>query len=163
MDFELSDDQLALADAARSLLDGLAAPPQVRAHMASGEPYDAKLWRSMAKQGWMGVDLPEEHGGLGLGFVEAAVLLEEIGRHTAPAPFLPTLLAIGALRDALDMAEVAELIPLLLAGDAVGCVAWASRPDAVRVEESDTGWLLTGRGDPVVAAPAADLAVVWTP
>ena len=170
MDFELSDDQQELAGAARSLLDGLASPTQVRAHLASGELYDAKLWRSMAEQGWMGVDVPAERGGLGLGFVEAAVLLEEVGRHAAPAPFLPTLLALGATSEAPDMPEAAEWTARLVAGDAVGCVAWAPRPDAVTVDPGGDGdrsdparHLLSGRSDPVVAGPAADVAVVWTP
>jgi alkylation response protein AidB-like acyl-CoA dehydrogenase len=159
VDFDLSDDQRALAEAARSLLDGLAGPAQVRAHVASGEPYDAKLWRSMAEQGWMGIDVPEDRGGLGLGFVEAAVLLEEVGRHAAPAPFLPTLLAIGALCNADGVPGVTAWVGRLLAGDAVACVAWASRADDLRSE----GGLLFGRSDPVVAGPAADVAVVWTP
>ena len=94
MDFELSDDQRALQDAARDLLDGYASPTQVRAHLTSGQPYDAKLWAAMVDQGWMGISLPENEGGLGLGWVEAAVLLEEVGRHVAPAPFLSSLLAL---------------------------------------------------------------------
>jgi alkylation response protein AidB-like acyl-CoA dehydrogenase len=164
VEFELSDDQQALADAARSLLDGLASPAQVRTHLASGEPYDAKLWRSMAEQGWTGVAVPAELGGLGLGFVEAVVLLEQVGRHAAPAPFLPTLLALSALIDVADVPQVTAWLAELLARDAVGCVAWASRPDALRSEGTEpSGWLLSGRTDPVVAGPAADIAVVWTP
>ena len=51
----------------------------------------------MAEQGWPGVAVAEARGGLGLGWVEAAVLLEEIGRHTAPVPYAPQLLALDAL------------------------------------------------------------------
>ena len=163
MDFDLSDDQQALAEAARSLLDGLASPTQVRAHISSGEAYDAKLWRSMAEQGWMGIDVPEQQGGLGLGFVEAAVLLEEVGRHAAPAPFLPTLLAIGALCEAPDVPEATAWLEPLLSGDAVGCVTWASQPGVIRAEPAGAGFLLFGGSDPVVAAPAADVGVVGTP
>src|SRR5439155_6201788 len=136
MDFELSDDQRALQQAARDLLDKQAGTEQVRRQMTSGEPFDRSLWRAMVDQGWMGVDLPEDQGGLGLGMVEAAVLLEEVGRHVAPAPFLQSMLALGALaRGGAD-----EWIEPLLSGDAVGCVAW--------------------RDHPVVFAPAADVAVV---
>src|SRR6266550_4294500 len=100
MDFELSDDQRALQQAARDLLDKQASTEQVRRHMASDEPFDRSLWRAMVDQGWMGVDLPEAQGGLGLGMVEAAVLLEEVGRHVAPAPFLQSMQALSAIVEA---------------------------------------------------------------
>ena len=96
VDFDLSDDQLALRDAARDLLDGLALPDRVRAHTNGSDLYDTALWSAMVEQGWLGVELPEAAGGLGLGAVESAVLLEEIGRHVAPVPFRSTALAIGA-------------------------------------------------------------------
>src|SRR5713226_4328242 len=75
VDFELSEDQQALRDAARDLLDDLASPPRVRAHIADGALYDATLWRAIVQQGWMGIALPEAAGGLGLGPVELAVVL----------------------------------------------------------------------------------------
>ena len=137
MDFDLSDDQIALRDGARELLDGLAAPAQVRAHTAGGAPFDASLWAAMADQGWLGIEVPEARGGVGLGPVEVAVLCEELGRHSAPAPFTPTVLAIAALDDAGEDGWVERLV----AGDALACVAWD--PAA-----------------PVPYAPSSDLAVV---
>jgi|SRR5215831_10739304 len=153
MDFELSDDQLALRDGARELLDGLADATRVRTVVDAGGGIDHGLWKAMVEQGWTAVEVPEEQGGLGLGAVEVAVLVEEIGRHVAPAPFLSTLLAWGALtragRD--DRAE------RLAGGDAIGCVAWTRRGrGGVRAE----GDRLTGRADPVPFAPSADVAVV---
>jgi alkylation response protein AidB-like acyl-CoA dehydrogenase len=96
----------------------------------------------MVEQGWMGVELDEARGGLGLGTVAAAVLLEQVGRHLAPAPFLPSLLALGALARAADdgVREAEPWVQRLISGDAVGCVAWGDGP--------------------VVAAPEADVAVV---
>ena len=99
MDFDLSDDQVALRDGARELLDGLASPARVRAHTGTDAAYDAALWAAMAEQGWLGIEVPEDAGGVGLGTVEVAVLCEELGRHAAPAPFVPTVLAIDAFRD----------------------------------------------------------------
>jgi alkylation response protein AidB-like acyl-CoA dehydrogenase len=161
VDFELSDDQQALAAAARSLLDGLASPEQVRAHMASGQPYDAKLWRSMAEQGWLGIDVPESQGGLGLGFVELAVLIEQLGRHVAPAPLVPSALALGALLESSGLGS--SWVESLVVGDAVGCVAWAGPRSPVVAKGAGDQVVLGGRPDPVIAAPAADVAVVWTP
>jgi alkylation response protein AidB-like acyl-CoA dehydrogenase len=153
MDFELSDDQLALRDGARELLDGLAPTTRVRTVVDAGGGIDDGLWKAMLEQGWTAVEVPEDRGGLGLGAVEVAVLVEEIGRHVAPAPFLSTLLALGALaragRD--DWAE------RLAAGDAIGCVAWSR---AGRSDVRAAGDRLTGRSDPVPFAPSADLAVV---
>jgi len=156
VDFELSDDQLALRDGARELLDGLASTTQVRTVLEAGGGFDAELWTAMVEQGWTGVELPEAEGGLGLGVVEVAVLLEEIGRHAAPAPFQSTVLTLGALARAGRTDRVASL----LAGDAVGCVAWSARADAVRAERVGTDWHLTGRPDPTPYAPSASVAVV---
>jgi alkylation response protein AidB-like acyl-CoA dehydrogenase len=157
MDFELSEDQLALRAGARELLDGLASPTRVRAVMDAGGGFDAELWKAMVEQGWTGIDLPESQGGLGLGAVEVAVLLDEVGRHAAPAPFLPNLLAVGALGHAGEE----RLVERLVGGDAIGCVAWSSRPDAVRAGRDGDAWSLTGRSDPSLFAPSAEVAVVF--
>jgi alkylation response protein AidB-like acyl-CoA dehydrogenase len=137
MDFDLSDDQLALRDGARELLDDLASPARVRAHTESDAAFDATLWRAMADQGWLGIEVAEAAGGVGLGAVEVAVLAEELGRHAAPAPFLSTVLALDALAAAGDD----EWSGRLLAGDAIACVAWDVNA-------------------PVPYAPSADVAIV---
>jgi len=161
MEFELSDDQLALRDAARGLLDDLADHDAVRAHVASGQPFDASLWAGMAEQGWLGVALPEGQGGLGLGWVEAVVLVEELGRHAAPVPFLPSLLALSmvALADDPRPAWLADLA----SGERIGCAAWSHGPSAVTARRGADGWELSGRAGPVEAAAVADIAVVATP
>ena len=98
MDFDLSEDQLALRDGARALLDDLADTPRVRLVAETPERWDRDLWSAMVDQGWLGIAVPEAEGGVGLGPVELAVLLEEVGRHVAPAPFLTTVLAIEMFR-----------------------------------------------------------------
>jgi alkylation response protein AidB-like acyl-CoA dehydrogenase len=130
MDFDLSDDQLALRSAARDLLTDLAHPRQA-------DGFDGGLWKAMVDQGWLGVELPEADGGLGMTTVEAAVLLEELGRHVAPVPYLQSALAIGALH----RAGRSEWVERLLTGDAIGTVA-------------------VKRGGLTIAAPLADVAVV---
>jgi alkylation response protein AidB-like acyl-CoA dehydrogenase len=126
MDFELSEDQQALQAAARALLDEQASPARVRDLVASGDPYDRKLWDALVDQGWLGVDVAEAAGGLSLGFVEVAVLAEQIGRRNAPAPFVPTVLARSALVDTSWAGPLAD-------GSAVGAVGWTGSPDATRV------------------------------
>ena len=155
MRFDLSDDQVALRDSARDLLDGRSSVERVRAVVDAGGGMDADLWAAMVDQGWTATELPEASGGLGFGAVEVAVLCEEVGRHVAPAPFLPTVLALGALERAGDTARVEAL----LTGD-VGCVAGIADPTSVRATRAGKGWRLTGRPGPVPYAPSAAVAVV---
>jgi alkylation response protein AidB-like acyl-CoA dehydrogenase len=139
MDFDLTEDQLALRAGASDVLDDLASPACVRAHTTTPASFDRSLWRAMVDQGWLGVEVGEAEGGLGLGSVEVAVLVEELGRHAAPAPFVPTVLALDALAGAGDDAWVQRL----LTGDAIACVAWDASA-------------------PVPYAPSADVAIVLT-
>jgi alkylation response protein AidB-like acyl-CoA dehydrogenase len=144
VDFELSDEQVALRDAARDLLDGYAGPEKVRAHVSSLAPYDPVLWKAMVDQGWLGIDTPEADRGLGLGFVEATVLLEQAGRHVAPAPFQQTVLALAATRGSGTGTTWTER---LLDG-AIGTVAWTVAGAEAAL---------------VPYAPVADVVVVGTP
>jgi alkylation response protein AidB-like acyl-CoA dehydrogenase len=150
MDFELSDDQQALRDAARSLLDGRSAPGQVRKAMAAEAPYDEELWAAMVEQGWPGIAVPEDDGGVGLGVVELAVLLEQTGAHTAPAPFLQQALAVDAI--ARSGGEVSALI----AGERLATVAFTP----VAAIQDGVQWQVSGRTEPVIFGPSADLLVV---
>jgi alkylation response protein AidB-like acyl-CoA dehydrogenase len=156
MDFELSEDQIALRDGARELLDGVSPPEAVRGVVDAESGHSKDILSAMVEQGWLGVGLPEERGGLGFGPVELTVLLEELGRHATPVPFAPVLLAIHALGTAGHHADLDRLV----AGDSLGCVAWTARPDAVTAQRGDKGWTLSGRTDPVIAAPSASLVVV---
>ncbi|HEX3460278.1 MAG TPA: acyl-CoA dehydrogenase family protein, partial [Acidimicrobiales bacterium] len=174
MDFDLSPEQTALRDAAADLLDRFASPERVRALVGSGlDPappggFDTTLWEAMADQGWLAIERPESHGGLGLGMVEVAVLCEQLGRRVAPAPFIGTVLALEALADAADDAglpgEVRETSrrwsDRMAAGEAVGCVAWSNQP-GVETDATDDGWCrLSGRPEPVAYASVSDVAVV---
>ena len=156
MDFDLNDDQLALRDGARELLDHYAAPERVRAVVDAGGGIDAELWKAMAEQGWPGVAVAEDHGGLGLGTVEIAVLLEEVGRHAAPAPVASTALVLGVLIDGGATDRAARLLD----DGGIACVAWSRNRDAVRATADGDAWRLTGRPDPVPFAPSASLAIV---
>jgi alkylation response protein AidB-like acyl-CoA dehydrogenase len=165
VDFELSDDQLALGAAAGELLDGLASRERVRAVVDGGGGYDRELWKAMAEQGWTAVEVPEKEGGLGLGLVEVAVLAEQLGRRAAPAPFVESVLALGAIAAAGTgtSQEVQELFARLASGDAIGCVSCGpSSPEVPGLHAQSTagGWSLSGRAGPVLYSPVADVAVV---
>jgi alkylation response protein AidB-like acyl-CoA dehydrogenase len=120
MDFELSDEQQALRDAARELLDDHAAPARVRVVVDAGGGWDPKLWAAMVDQGWTGIAVPEGDGGIGLSWVEAAVLAEQVGGHVAPAPIVQHLIALGSFTDAA-----------LVAGEQIATVAWSGAREVV--------------------------------
>ncbi len=178
MDFDLSADQVALRDAATSLLDGSCPLSRVRLVADGDRHLDDDLWAAMAAQGWPAVERADADGGLGLGLVEVAVLCEALGRHLAPVPFAGTVVAHGALTAAvadgvLDAADrgptaghgdtdVGDWARRLSSGEATGAVAWSRRPDAVRATRDRSGtWRLHGRSDPVVGGPTADVVVVF--
>ncbi len=186
MDFDLSPDQVALRDAAADLLDGLASPERLRAFVGpgtgrrdfrspeagpagiSGDGFDRALWEGMASQGWLAVERPEDEGGLGLGMVEVAVLCEELGRRAAPAPFVGSILCLGALEEAAGddslapraRQDAAGWADRLATGAAVGCVAWSADPDAIAARSGDGWWWLSGCPEPTQYASVADVAVV---
>ena len=87
MNFEFSDDQKLLKEQARGFLASKCTSKDVRRILDGNEPYHPELWKGVAEQGWLGVAIPEEHGGLGLGHVELCAIAEELGRAVAPIPF----------------------------------------------------------------------------
>ncbi|MEM7142892.1 MAG: acyl-CoA dehydrogenase family protein [Actinomycetota bacterium] len=143
MDFDLSPDQVALRDAAADLLDAECTIERVRAATAG---IDRALWASMIEQGWTAIAVPEERGGLGLGVVEVAVLLEQAGAHLAPVPLLQQLVAIASL-------DGHERFDAVVAGDAVAAVAHRD----VTLHDDGT---VSGRPEPVVYGALADILVV---
>jgi alkylation response protein AidB-like acyl-CoA dehydrogenase len=183
VDFDLSGDQQALRDAAASLLDGMAGSDALRARVGTGaivgtlpgagaasgdtaadapHGYDHTVWSAMAEQGWLAIELPEDEGGLGMGMVELAVLCEEIGRRLVAAPFLPTIVALGALcgNEARADAATKDWREALGQGAAVGCVAAAPGVGGLTVSGPEGQVRLSGRTPPVAYAPSADVAVV---
>ena len=159
----MSPEQTALRDAAGNLLDGFASRERVREFVGSGlDPvgpggFDTTLWAAMAEQGWLAIERPEEDGGLGLGMVEVAVLCEEFGRRVAPAPFIGTIVALGAFAHA---AEDDGWSDRLSTGEAVGCVAWSAEPVLATDATGDGRCLLTAHPEPTVYASVSDVAVV---
>ena len=158
MDFELSADQEALRDAAVSLLSGRSDIGVVRAAMDRGGACDPDLWSSMVDQGWCGIAVPEASGGVGLGWVEAAVLLEQVGAHVAPAPILGQLVALEFLADTewgpglIDGSHTATIAPAL--GEPT---VYADGADVVVVADAGELVAIDLRGCRPHAEPAMDL------
>ncbi|NLU70912.1 acyl-CoA dehydrogenase family protein [Streptomyces sp. HNM0574] len=103
MDFRLTDEQTALRDGMRALLEGRFGREGLRrAADGTGPPWDAPLWKELAEAGLFALRLPEEEGGVGLGLPEAALLFEEAGRALVPGPLVATHLAAGLVPGAAE-------------------------------------------------------------
>ncbi|HYN84367.1 MAG TPA: acyl-CoA dehydrogenase family protein [Pyrinomonadaceae bacterium] len=167
MDFDLSKPQKLLKESARALLARGCGPGRVRELMETETAHDDELWREFAEQGWTGLVVPEEHGGLGLGLVELAAVAEEMGRACVPGPFLSTLTAAALVARAGSDAQRAKYLEAVAAGESKATVAlledeaeWDA--DAVRLEaarDPQGDFTLTGRKLFVGDAGAADLIV----
>jgi 3-oxocholest-4-en-26-oyl-CoA dehydrogenase beta subunit len=96
MDFTFGEEQLAVAEAAAGVFAGMAPPERVAAVERSQARVDDDLWKSLADANLLGLVVPVEHGGSGLGLVEACLVLEQQGRHVAPVPLWATTV-LGAL------------------------------------------------------------------
>ena len=115
MDFDLSSDQREIKDVARELLAARSPFAQVR-EAAEAAAYDAALWRELVELGWPGIAVAEEHGGQGLGAVELAVLVEELGYACAATPFLSTATAAAVIQATGTDEQRARWLPGLASG-----------------------------------------------
>ncbi|MXO69755.1 acyl-CoA dehydrogenase [Altererythrobacter marinus] len=163
------DDQTMLADTARQFMAEEGAIAKQLRHWRDRECKDGfghALWKQMAEMGFTGILVPEADGGLGMGHVEAGIVLEEIGRNLTPSPFLTSsVVAATALGQAGDELR-GRYLPGLIAGESVFAVAIDEgakhRPEriATRAEKSGNGFRLSGRKDFVVQGASADMIVV---
>lgn len=116
MDFDLNEDQREIKSVARELLGARSTWARVREAASAGE-YDEPLWREICELGWPGIAVLEEHGGQGLGIVELAVLLEELGYACAAVPFLSTAVAAAMIDRYGSDEDRGRWLPGLVSGE----------------------------------------------
>jgi alkylation response protein AidB-like acyl-CoA dehydrogenase len=121
MHFDLTDDQREIKRTARALLADRCSPADVRA-AAESRRYDELLWAELVTLGWPAIAIAEEHGGLGLGAVEAMCLAEELGYAVAGAPLLSTMAAALLLSAAGSAEQQSAWLGRLARGEATGSV-----------------------------------------
>ncbi|MGB3807749.1 MAG: acyl-CoA dehydrogenase family protein [Erythrobacter sp.] len=163
------DDQAMLADTATQFMAEQGSIPKQLRHWRDRDCPDGfghDLWKQMAEMGFTGMIVDEADGGLGMGHVEAGIVLEEIGRNLTPSPFLASsVLAASALKHGSDDVK-GRYLPGLVSGDSVFAVAIDEtakhRPEriATRAEKSGNGFKLTGSKSFVVHGASADMIVV---
>jgi len=165
MPLYLDDDQTMLRDTARAFVAEQMPVAHLRGLRDADDPtgFSRDKWKQFAEMGFTGILMGEDAGGLGLGHVEAGIVLEEIGRNLAPSPFLSTAVAAVAALEGTAHAE--RWFPGVLAGETVAALAideGAKHRDAValRAERSGNGFRLTGAKRFVAHGHVADLLIV---
>ncbi len=111
MDFSLSEDQESLRALAADIFGDKATPDRVEAVEATAERFDRELWRDLAEAGLLGIALPEDAGGAGLGLLELALVCEQHGRVIAPIPLAWTTTAAAAVAAHGDAAQRGRWVP----------------------------------------------------
>jgi alkylation response protein AidB-like acyl-CoA dehydrogenase len=168
MAMTLNDDQNMLRDSAREFMQSEAPTTHFRKFrdMACKDGFSHDLWRQFAEMGFTGMMIPEAEGGLGMGHIEAGIVLEEIGRNLSPSPFLSTsVAAVEALKHA-DKTMRDRWFPGIISGDTVIGLAIDEgakhRPQAIScvAERSGNGFKLSGKKQFVVQGASSDMLIV---
>lgn len=169
MDFDLNKPQRLLKDSARQFLARDCKPERVRELMETDTAHDDKLWQALADQGWTGLRIPEEHSGLGLGLVELAAVMEEMGRACLPGAFLSTLTAAALIEYAGDVQQRGKYLEAIAAGEMKATVALLEDGaswdlDAVKLKATRRGgkYAVTGKKLFVPDAEIADVLICVT-
>ncbi len=125
MPIAISDDHRALGDTAADLLRRRDARGVTRSMLEADETLP-DLWKECADLGWLGLHLPESHGGSGFGLPELVTVVEEFGAAIAPGPFVPTVIASAVIASAGDAAVQDRWLPGLADGSTIGAIALSS-------------------------------------
>ncbi len=148
----------------------------------SRDEHDRAVWRKMAELGWLGILVPEQHGGLGLGLTEMAIVAKGLARTLAPEPLAAAAVLAGTALAAGDNEELKRSqLPRLAGGDMLPALAWQEAPGMLDPAAAscvatpfEGGYKLSGvkrfvagsaQADAwlVSARAGADLVLLWIP
>jgi acyl-CoA dehydrogenase len=164
MDFSFSEEQEAVRELAGRIITDLATHERLREIESDpdGDWFDRKLWAELAAAGLLGIGLPEDVGGAGLGFIETGLVVEAVGRSSAYIPAIETVaVAAPAMARFGSAMQRQRWLPGVVAGDTVvttGLVELGGTPLAPSVvaEPDGDGWVLTGTKSCVPSGLIAD-------
>ena len=168
MDFDFTEEQTALRGLAREVLAAESAAPEVRKQMADATGYSERLWQQFAETGLLGITIDEAHGGLGLGLIEQALVLEEMGRAAYPGPYFSTVvLAATALIAGGSRTQLDAYLPGIAEGSLKATLALmedrlSAGPEGIALRARAQGgeYILSGVKRFVPFAHVADLILV---
>ena len=164
MDFDFSDDQQQLRDAVRRWVDKGYRLERRRAIVASGG-FDRAAWGELAGLGLTALTVPEAHGGMGQGAIDAMVVLEELGRGMVLEPLAQTFIAASVLDQCAPADMQAAWLPRIASGEALMVLAHQERKARYRLDISEAKATKTPAGHTLEAiksiVPAGDQADAW--
>ena len=167
MDFQFTEEQLAIAEAATGIFEGMVDADRVQAIEASDDRFDSELWQALAAADLLGLGTPESLGGIGGGLVEIGQVLAAQARVVAPVPLHATLVT-GVLPIATYGSDElrSAWLPKVAAGEVILTAALADvavsptlRPNVIATPEGE-GWRLDGVASVVPWAHLANAAVI---
>lgn len=162
MQAEHAEDLATIREQARRLLQDQATPEHLKLLLDEPGGFDHKLWQHAVAQGWTAIAVPEQAGGLGLGWGGLSILCEELGRFNASLPLIANTLTAHALL-ASEQTEHTPLLEALTSGSAIACIALADPTDSglsVNTMSQVCNGRLSGEKAPTAFANAADVALV---
>ena len=166
MEFDLSKPQKLLKDSAREFLSRYCKSKRVRELMNTETANDHELWHAMADQGWTGLVIPEEYGGLGAGLLDLTVVCEEMGRACLPGAFPATLFSTALIDRAASPKQKAEYLEAIASGSLKATVAqleetadWNLNAIKLKAMRDNGRLLVSGRKLFVPDAASADLLI----
>jgi alkylation response protein AidB-like acyl-CoA dehydrogenase len=169
VDFTFDNEQNDLREAVRGLLERAYGDSEQRRKVVANDPgFDEKTWSQLAEMGLLGLPFAEDHGGMGAGPIEVAIVAEEIGRVLAPEPFIEVVVLAGGLVSAVGTDEQkSEILGGIAEGSTVAAFAhaepgtrWSSSASGVGATRSGDAWTLDGVKEPVPNGARADVLVV---
>src|ERR1700761_6597169 len=155
MNLDLSQDQQMMRETFARFLSDESSPARVRAVLATG--FDPQMWKGLAELGAFSIRVPEAAGGLGLGLLDAAVLMEEAGRTLASGPVAETLIAARLLA-LLGGEAQAALLERVIAGSTVATIAFHD------IAKQPVQWIAGGAvAEAVIARRGDNIVLVSVP
>lgn len=166
MDFSFNEEQQDLQGLAKQILENEVTNERLKETEAGDTNFDRALWAKLADAGLLGIAIPEAHGGGGYGYLEVALVLEQVGRTVAPVPYYESSV-LGALPIAQfgSDAQQAALLPAIASGESIVTAALfdgGTDPlvPSTKATRAGDGWTLNGVKDCVPAGPLADRVLV---
>ena len=162
MDFALSEEQRMLQDSIARFLESGCPLARVREVAEAGDARADDVWQELTNLGVHGVLIDEDYGGVGLGYLEAALIAEALGAAVAPVPYVASsVMAPVALAEAGTAAQKEAWLPKLAAGEVVAGVGVSEQ---IGRRESEgvaaTGGKLRGKAMFVLDAASADILII---
>jgi alkylation response protein AidB-like acyl-CoA dehydrogenase len=168
MDVKLSEDHMEMIRQARRFCDNEMPMTYVREMFEGERGFTDAVWNKMVEMGWTALFVPEQYGGLGMGMLDLALVLQEMGRSVSPGPLFSTvLLGAGTVAAAGNDAQKQKYLPGVAEGRLRGSLALdepdsGADPSCIAMEAKRAGdaYVLNGTKIGVPDAHAADFLVV---